>query len=179
MPTFDLFMSYNRVDRTEVQVIRQRLLDRGVSGFIDSEDLLPGLPWPTGIYNAIQNVQAVAVFIGKAGLSTWQKREWAWSIERQDREEKQSTSQFPVIPVLLPQTRADDVWGGLFSNTWVDMSCGIDDDAALDALVRAAIATIAALQARASHFTSAGEIAVIPERRLKSLPLKVSSCVMP
>jgi tetratricopeptide (TPR) repeat protein/energy-coupling factor transporter ATP-binding protein EcfA2 len=132
----DLFLSYNRADREAVLIVRRQLQARGVSVYFDSENLLPGLPWVPALDRALQEVRAVAVFIGKGGLGNWQMREISLSLDRQVREEK-SARQFPVIPVLLPQANTKDALGFLLLNTWIDLRDGLDDMAALDALVRA------------------------------------------
>jgi TIR domain len=132
----DLFLSYNHVDREAVLAVKQRLEERGVSTFLGSDNLPLGFPWVIALYNAIQEVRAVAVFIGKAGLGNWQMREMSLSFDRQVREEK-SSCRFPVIPVLLPGANLKEKSGFLLLNTWVDLRNGLDAEAALDALARA------------------------------------------
>ena len=132
----DLFLSYNHTDREAVLVVRRRLAERGILTYIDSDDLPIGFPWPIALYNAMQKVRAVVVFIGKAGLGNWQMREVALSLDRQVREEKCSYL-FPVIPVLLPGADLEGVLGFLLLNTWVDLRDGIDAAETLDKLVLA------------------------------------------
>jgi hypothetical protein len=132
----DLFLSYNRVDREAVLVVRRRLLERGISSYLDTDNLPKGFPWPVALYHAIQEVRAVAVFIGKAGLGSWQVREVSLSLDRQVREEK-SSYRFPVIPVLLPGADPEGVFGFLLLNTWVDLRGGLDAVETLDELARA------------------------------------------
>lgn len=132
----DLFLSYNRLDREAVLAVRRRLAERGISPYLDSENLPVGFPWPTALYDAIQAVRAVAVFIGKAGLGGWQMREVWLSLERQVREEKCSYC-FPVIPVLLPGADLEGAFGFLLLNTWVDLRDGLDAAETLDELARA------------------------------------------
>ncbi len=70
----DLFLSYNRSDRDRVSELRRVIEARGISTFLD-EDLQAGLPWPQALENALSEAGAVAVFLGRDGLGTWQKRE--------------------------------------------------------------------------------------------------------
>lgn len=132
----DLFLSYNHVDREAVLAVQCYLQRRGVSTFLDSDNLPLGLPWLVALYNAIQHVRAVAVFIGKAGLGNWQMREISLSLDRQVREEK-SSCQFPVIPVLLPEAYLEGAFGFLLLNTWVDLRGGLDGAGPLDAMAHA------------------------------------------
>jgi hypothetical protein len=124
------------MDREAVLAVRWQLQERGVSAFLDSENLPLGLPWLTALYNAIQEVRAVAVFIGKAGLGNWQMREMLISLDRQVREE-QSSCKFPVIPILLPEANINGASSFLLLNTWVDLRSEYNTVVALDALVRA------------------------------------------
>jgi hypothetical protein len=132
----DLFLSYNHTDREAVLVVRRRLAERGISTYIDSDDLPIGIPWPIALYNALQEVRAVAVFIGKAGLGSWQMREVSLSLDRQVREEECSY-RFPVIPVLLPGADLEGVLGFLLLNTWIDLRNGLNAAETLDELARA------------------------------------------
>src|SRR5947207_894128 len=81
-----LFLSYNHADRESIRIIGTQLRARGVSTFLDSENLGVGLPWIPALSRALQEVQAVAVFIGKHGLGDWQMREVSFSLERQVQE---------------------------------------------------------------------------------------------
>jgi TIR domain len=137
-----LFLSYNTVDRPSVVAVQRLLEARGITTFLDRDQLVPGLPWPQRLEEGLRDVTAVAVFIGRE-LGGWQKREMWSALDRQVREEKQGFS-FPVIPVLLPG--ADLAPGFLFSNTWIDLRCGVEGFAAaepLDAFERAMNATAA------------------------------------
>ena len=117
----EIFLSYNSVDRLAVVAIQRLLQARGFETFLDRENLVPGLPWPQALEQALRSVRAVAVFIGPQ-LGGWQRRELAFALDRQVSEEKQGCA-FPVIPVLLPG--ADLTPGFLFLNTWIDLRAGL------------------------------------------------------
>src|SRR5215471_14965407 len=125
-----LFLSYNSVDRESVVAVQKLLAARGITTFLDRDQLLPGLPWPSALEEGLRGVRAVAIFIGRE-LGGWQKREIYFALDRQVREEKQGRS-FPVIPVLL--TGADLTPGFLFLNTWIDLRGGLDDVFTAEAL---------------------------------------------
>jgi len=135
-----LFLSYNSVDRPSVVAVQKLLTTRGITTFLDRDQLAPGLPWPTALEDGLRGVRAVAVFIGRE-LGGWQKREVYFALDRQVREEKLGRS-FPVIPVL--SAGADLTPSFLFLNTWIDLSSGLDSVAVaepLEALERAITAT--------------------------------------
>jgi WD40 repeat protein len=125
-----LFLSYDSVDRPSVVAIQKLLAPRGITTFLDRDQLVPGLPWPTALEEGLRDVQAVAVFIGKE-LGGWQKREMWFALDRQVREEKQGHP-FPVIPVLL--AGADPTPSFLFTNTWIDLRGGLDTVAVAEPL---------------------------------------------
>ena len=106
--TIDIFLSYNSSDRQLVQDFRELLLKRQVSTFFDRANLHVGLSWFDDLQDSLNKARAVAIFIGKSGLGTWQKREMALALDRQAREEKDKQG-FPVIPILLPGAVLDDV----------------------------------------------------------------------
>jgi WD40 repeat protein len=117
-----LFLSYNRADRHGVVAVQKLLAARGITTFLDRDQLVPGLPWPKALEEGLRGVRAVAVFIGRE-LGGWQKREMWFALDRQVREEKQGHP-FPVIPVLL--AGADLTPSFLFTNTWIDFRGGLD-----------------------------------------------------
>lgn len=147
----DVFLSYKHSDRETVLLVRRWLAERGISSYIDIENLPIGLPWPVALYNAIQEVRAVAVFLGKAGLGSWQMREVSLSLDRQVREETCSY-RFPVIPVLLPGADPEGVFGSLLLNTWVDLRDGIDAAETLDELAHAIKSTPGRGDRRSARF---------------------------
>jgi pentatricopeptide repeat protein len=132
----DLFLSYNSSDRDAVVRVNHALAARGVSTFFDRDALSPGLSWFDELEAAIQQARGAAVFMGKNGLGTIQKREMQFALARQAIEETAGGT-FPVIPVLLKGTDADAVSGFLALNTWIDLRNGIEDTHALDSLANA------------------------------------------
>jgi hypothetical protein len=121
-----LFLSYNSADRTSVVAVQKLLEARGITTFLDRDNLVAGLLWPHALEQGLRRVRGVAVFIG-GDLGARQKREMWFALDRQVREEKQGRA-FPVIPVLLPG--ADLTPSSLFKNTWIDLRGGLDSIAA-------------------------------------------------
>ena len=135
-----LFLSFNSADRTSVIAVQKLLQARGITTFLDHDNLVSGLAWPQALEQALRAVAGVAVFIGSE-LGGWQKREMWFALDRQVREEKEGRP-FPVIPVLLHG--ADLKPSFLFLNTWIDLRRGLDDvftAEALDAFEQAIKAT--------------------------------------
>lgn len=132
----DIFLSYNSCDREAVLLVRGVLQQHGITTFFDRESLIPGLPWVDALERALGDTRAVAVFLGRDGLGSWQKRELWLALDRQAREEK-AGRRFPVLPVLLPGTELQKAPGFLLLSTWVDLRQGVQDTGALGGIVRA------------------------------------------
>jgi hypothetical protein len=113
-----------------VERVARSLHERGIRVFLDRWYLAAGQPWPQALEQTLAACGAVAVFIGADGLGPWQQRERDLALDRQGREPG-----FPVIPVLL--SAADPALGFLRLNTWVDLSAGAADEAALEILAAA------------------------------------------
>ncbi len=116
----DVFFSYNWRDRGAVEAVARALREQGLTVFLDRWYLVPGRPWARALEEALNNCQAVSVFLGPHGMGRWQQREKELALDRQARD-----AAFPVVPVLLPG--AEPALGFLSLNTWVDMRAGIGD----------------------------------------------------
>lgn len=120
---FDVFLSHNSRDKPIVEEIGARLRGEGLRVWLDKWELRPGFPWQEGIEEGVQASRAVAVFVGKDGLGSWQEPEMRAFIARSRREK------VPVIPVLLPGC-PDSPRLTLFLEafTWVDLRAGLTED---------------------------------------------------
>jgi hypothetical protein len=117
-PQPDVFLSYNSLDRTQVDAVRTEMERLGLTTFIDHASLAAGLPWPEALEKALKDVHAVAVFLGANGLGRWQRREVFLALEMQDVARGEGR-QLPVVPVLLPG--ADRTPSFLLENTWIEL----------------------------------------------------------
>jgi hypothetical protein len=124
---YDVFCSYHWRDRETVERLARKLVERGLSVFLDRWYLAAGQPWPQALERALDQCRAVVVFLGPEGMGPWQQREQYLALNRQARNEG-----FPVIPVLLPGS--DAPLGFLSLGTWVDLRADLDDRAALATL---------------------------------------------
>jgi hypothetical protein len=120
---FDVFLSHDSRDKPIVEEIAARLRARGVTAWLDKNELRPGMPWQEGLEAGVQASRAVAVFLGANGLGAWQEPEMRAFLDR-SRKEK-----LPVIPVLLPGSHQEsDLPLFLRAHTWVDLSHGLTDE---------------------------------------------------
>ena len=117
---FDLFLSYNRLDRRAVEPLAEALRAGQIKVFKDDWYLRPGEFWPSALEHKLNASAAVAVAVGRNGLGGWQQREVAAALDRYPREEKAGRLAPPVIPVLLEE--GSDRQAGLavlLQHTWV------------------------------------------------------------
>ena len=113
--SFDVFLCYNIKDKLVVQAIAQQLRNRGISYWLDKEQLIPGRHWRATQERDMLRLGAVAVFVGKHGIGKYQDLEISTFLSvNRDRG-------LPIIPVFLndapPQTTLP---GFLMPFTWVD-----------------------------------------------------------
>ena len=88
----DVFFSYNWRDHATVEAVARTMRERGLTPFLDRWYLVPGRPWPEALEEALNNCQAVSVFLGRHGMGAWQQREKDLALNRQARD-----SAFQVI----------------------------------------------------------------------------------
>jgi len=114
---FDVFICYNSKDRDEVIKIAEDLKKLGLNPWIDIWNLRPGFPWLPELGNQIENIKAVAVFIGQNGIGPWQTKEIVNALT------KVKQYQYPIIPVILEKCEdisKENLPPFLFDNHWVD-----------------------------------------------------------
>jgi len=93
---YDVFLAHNSQDKPAVRLVAAGLQGRGVSVWLDVEQIPPGRWFQDVIQGAILKVKAVAIFLGPCGLGKWQKLELrAFISQCVDKD-------IPAIPVLLP-----------------------------------------------------------------------------
>jgi formylglycine-generating enzyme required for sulfatase activity len=124
LPQYDLFLSYNSLDRDEVQGIRQQLgtLPQALTAFLDRESLTLGKRWFEEIESALSNSRAIAVFYGPHGLGRWQNLEMILALDLQAK----PNTEILVIPVLLPGADLNKAPRFLLLNSYLDLRSGHD-----------------------------------------------------
>src|SRR5262245_31748639 len=107
---YDVFISYSRADTRHAAEIDSVLRAQGLKAFFDRRNLTPGLPWVRALEQAIGAAKAVIVLIGPGGFGNTQQYERELAIVRQSRDPA-----FPVVPVILRETRTDRPFGSASS----------------------------------------------------------------
>ncbi|HEY5706736.1 MAG TPA: CHASE2 domain-containing protein [Terrimicrobiaceae bacterium] len=127
---YDVFLAHNTQDKRAVLAVATALKQRGLSPWIDVEQVPPGQWFQDVIGLAILRVKSTAIFLGPGGLGRWQTLELrafvSQCVERQ----------IPIIPVLLPGV--DEIPQTLVflrELNWVSFHGSTDEPEALDRLV--------------------------------------------
>src|SRR4051794_36847143 len=93
---FDVFLSHNSKDKPTVIDVSEQLKIRGLSVWLDVDELVPGRPWQEALERIIQTTVSAAILVGKDGLGPWELPEMRACLQEFVRRS------LPVIPVLLP-----------------------------------------------------------------------------
>lgn len=119
---FNVFLSHNSKDKPMVRQLAEALKARGLTVWLDEEQLRPGMPWQRLLEQGIEDSASAAVLVGNDGLGPWEEEEMRAALELAVREG------LPVIPVLLPDAPEQPRLPMFLSNrTWVDMRGGFTD----------------------------------------------------
>jgi hypothetical protein len=120
---FDAFLSYHSSDRAVVLQIAKILRVAKIRIWIDQDELRPGLPWQTGLQEAIRASATAVIFFGPHDFGDWQRPEISALLHRMVKKG------IPVIPVLLPGApKEPDLGVFLEQNTWVDLRSGLGEE---------------------------------------------------
>ena len=112
---FDVFLCHNSEDKPFIRDIARQLRAQNLTPWLDEEQLIPGRDWLDILEQDIERIKTVAVFVGKAGVGPWQRREISAFL----REFVELGT--PVIPALLNNTPAQPKLPILLKNmTYVD-----------------------------------------------------------
>lgn len=115
-PAFDVFLSHNSRDKPVVRALAGELRERGLTVWLDEDELRPGLNWQSLIESGIRQSASVVVLIGKDGLGPWENEEMQGALIHAVKDGR------PVIPVLLPDApRQPELPLFLKTRSWVDL----------------------------------------------------------
>lgn len=126
---FDVFISYNSIDREVAGNIAEQLKRAGLRVWFDQWELRPGLTWQDELEVNIQRSRAVAVLIGPSGIGAWQAPEVRAALSKYMQEDN------PVIPVVLPGVDKPELPSFLAMHTWVDCRAQQVSQESLDRLI--------------------------------------------
>jgi hypothetical protein len=131
---YDVFLSHNSADKPAVEAIARRLRELAhLEPFLDKWHLVPGEPWQEALEEAIDASRSCAVFLGPAGMGSWENEEMRAALGIRVQQPS-----FRVIPVLLPGASLPErgrLPRFLSRLTWVDFRPGLDDADAFHRLV--------------------------------------------
>ena len=123
-PDFDVFLSHHHDDTAVVEKVARKLEKKGICVWLDIWHLVPGRPWQEDI--ELTRCATCAVFVGRSGAAAWQKVEMRVAIDRQIRD---ASRRFRVIPVLLPGADQGLLPPFLVTTTWVKFDTDNDPKA--------------------------------------------------
>ncbi|MEA2599552.1 MAG: hypothetical protein QOF89_544 [Acidobacteriota bacterium] len=127
---YDVFLSHSSADKPAVEKLAQKLLDAGLSPFLDKWHLVPGRLWQLELENGLRDSSACLIFVGTEGFGPWHRQEMLVALDRGARD-----PDFPIIPVLLPGfKKPTEIPAFLSQRTWVEFP-DLNDEEAFHRLV--------------------------------------------
>jgi hypothetical protein len=138
---FDVFLSYNLVDRAVVEDLANRLVGEHVRPWFDRWDLIPGVPAQPAVVEALKSCGAMALIVGQAGIAPEQTEHLKIAIDLRSSSARSGASAtrppLRVIPVLLPGVKRpspEKLPPVLAAIPWVEFPKTLDDSRALQTL---------------------------------------------
>ena len=92
---YDVFLYYDSKDRAAVKRIAEQLRERGIAPWFNEWEFRPGMPWRREVEAQIEQITAIAVFVGKNAMESWRQIELDTLVEQFEKRK------CPIIPVLL------------------------------------------------------------------------------
>lgn len=129
---YDVFLSYNSLDRAAAEGVARWLVEAGLNPFFDRWELVAGELWLPALEEALGRSRTCAILIGPHGPSPWLRQEMQAALVERAR-----NPQFRVIPVLLPGTqgRSEDLLPRFLQlSNWVELRDGLGGLEGLHAL---------------------------------------------
>jgi len=91
-----VFLSYSAADRRFAERLRDELARKGVSVWIDTEQLVSGRSWRQEIENAIRSVDDILILVSPRDADATQRLTWSEALEAAWKDPRKR-----LIPVLL------------------------------------------------------------------------------
>lgn len=121
---YDVFLSYNTLDKQAARRLAKKLRDRNVRVWFDEWELPPGKTWQDVLEKALTSAKSAIVAVGKYGVGRWESREIEVLLD------EHSKRGVPIIPVVLPgTTQWPDLPAFLRQFVWVDLRTGLRREA--------------------------------------------------
>jgi hypothetical protein len=110
----DVFLSHNSKDKPVVRELKRRLAAKGLTVWLDEDELRPSIPWQELLEIGIRSSRSVVVVIGKDGLGPGENEEMQAALILAVDNKR------PVIPVLMPGAQTKPKLPIFLGNrTWV------------------------------------------------------------
>jgi WD40 repeat protein len=133
-----VFLSYNSIDRPDVQLVAEKLRGAGLEPWFDQWALTPAGNWQEELAAGLRDCAACAVFVGPNGLGAWSREELYVASDRAAHDPN-----FRVFPVLLPGVAESfdrtQLPPFVLSRTWVDLRAGVARPGSLEVLIAAVL----------------------------------------
>lgn len=102
MPEFDVFLSHNSRDKTDVRELARILTtERRLMVWLDEEQIQPSTLWMDALTQGLAASKTVAVLVGSSGFGPWQEA------EARDAMQEAIEDNRPVFTVYLPGAPAE------------------------------------------------------------------------
>jgi hypothetical protein len=119
---FDVFLSHNSKDKPRVRELCEKLKRCGLQGWLDEEQLRPGIPWQQLLEEGVKSSSSIAVLVGNDGLGPWEDEEMQGALRLAVKDKR------AIIPVLLPGAPTQPRLPMFLGNrTWVDLREGLTE----------------------------------------------------
>jgi WD40 repeat protein/energy-coupling factor transporter ATP-binding protein EcfA2 len=133
---FAVFLSHNSREKPVVERIAEKLKREGLEPWLDKWCLTPAGDWQDELAQGLRVSAACAVFVGPAGIGSWENLEYKLATDRMAKDRA-----FRLFLVLLPGLPEPFDFSTLppFLSicTWVDLRKGIEDARSFQSLINA------------------------------------------
>src|ERR1700722_2431973 len=117
----DVFLCHNSADSGPVEQIAKRLEHEDISVWLDNFNLIAGERFTDEIEKALNDCNAIAVFVGRTGRGPYQNEEFDYAVN------VRGTKGARIIPVLLPGATPEMIKGLLLNRTRVQFYESLDE----------------------------------------------------
>ncbi len=147
-----VFLSYSRKDLSTAERLRDQLIARGFSAYLDKHDILPGEPWQERLAQLIGLADTVVFLLSPDSVAS---PVCDWEVNEAERLGKR------ILPVVIRDAPADAVPGRLKRLNYIFLRNAVDETTGLTALSAALLTDIAWVR----EHTRLGELAAEWERK--------------
>jgi hypothetical protein len=74
--SFDIFLSHNSIDKTQVEWVAHKLKSAGLEPWLDKWHLVAGQVWQSDLAEILRTCPTCGIFVGRNGLGDWAREEF-------------------------------------------------------------------------------------------------------